>query len=254
MVYSSRAAQERLARAGQHLESGGMGILKGLGALALSKMDLTITIASLQKGHHIECKDLVELLEAEDTIIMRLQGIRDHLNKPPRRSTGESFLLIWNRGISVFEPFFSRRGKNEELAETEALYKRVEQLHAGSLYADDRRVIELLISSFMRFDECLPRDLREKFYQSFTDLLALEHIIFDMPEFHPSLSLKEVVWLRETLRRKQHFYANEERIIGLLQETVEQLFTHIAELLPNTFAPSPFTIPLAYALAEPKAT
>ena len=97
VVYSSRAAQERLARAGQHLETGGMGILKGLGALALSKMDLTITIASLQKGHHIECKDLVELLDAEETIISVCKEVSGHL-KAAETFDGREFLVDLEQG------------------------------------------------------------------------------------------------------------------------------------------------------------
>lgn len=31
-------------------------------------MQLSITIASLGRGHHVECKDLEELLESEDTV------------------------------------------------------------------------------------------------------------------------------------------------------------------------------------------
>jgi hypothetical protein len=34
----------------------------------MAKMRLNISIASLGRGHHIECKDLEELLEAEDTV------------------------------------------------------------------------------------------------------------------------------------------------------------------------------------------
>jgi hypothetical protein len=79
VLYSSRAAQERLATAGAHFESGGMGLLKGLGSVALSKMNLTITIKSLQDGHHIECQDLGELLECEEAIIESCKGLRGYL-------------------------------------------------------------------------------------------------------------------------------------------------------------------------------
>ena len=69
LVYSSEAAKRHAANAGAHLDGGGArGIARGLMSMALSSMNLTITIASLQKGHHIECKDMNDLLEAEGVL------------------------------------------------------------------------------------------------------------------------------------------------------------------------------------------
>jgi hypothetical protein len=39
----------------------------------------TITVASLQRGHTIECKDLNELVEAENTIVEACKGLRQYL-------------------------------------------------------------------------------------------------------------------------------------------------------------------------------
>ena len=76
VIYNSRAAQRHLEAAGAHLDgtqegSTGhrmIGLARGAAALALAKTQLSISIASLGRGHHIECKDLDELLESEDTI------------------------------------------------------------------------------------------------------------------------------------------------------------------------------------------
>ena len=77
-IYNSRAATKHLDRASAQLEAAGQkgnsagqvwgGLIKGLASTALAKMQLNVTIASLGKGHHIECKDLEELLEAEDEL------------------------------------------------------------------------------------------------------------------------------------------------------------------------------------------
>jgi hypothetical protein len=76
VIYNSRAAQKHLEAAGAHLDrtqegpAGNrmMGLVRGATSLAMANMQLSISIASLGRGHHIECKDLEELLESEDTI------------------------------------------------------------------------------------------------------------------------------------------------------------------------------------------
>lgn len=156
--------------------------------------------------------------------------------------------------VSVFEPFFSRRTdhRSAELQETEQLYERVRRRHAASRYADEEAGKEFRLSLFSRVEERIPLGLRAEFYGPFFELLMLEKTIFDLPEFHPSLSLKEMVELRGALRRKEHFYANEERIIDLLSEGIELIFGEIAHNLPQALSPSPFVIPLVYALPEPQ--
>jgi hypothetical protein len=62
-VYNSEAAKKHAAALQQ---SEGLG--KALMHRALLGMSLNVTVGSLQKGHHIECKDLAELLDAEDTL------------------------------------------------------------------------------------------------------------------------------------------------------------------------------------------
>jgi hypothetical protein len=76
LVYSSEAAKRQNANASAHLDSGtGGGLAKGLMSMALASMNLTITIASLQQGHHIECKDMNEVLEAENTLREACKGL-----------------------------------------------------------------------------------------------------------------------------------------------------------------------------------
>ncbi len=76
LVYASRAARKHADTAKAHLAGSSAGngwaqaagMARGLGSLALAKLQLNITVASLGRGHHIECKDLEELLEAEDAL------------------------------------------------------------------------------------------------------------------------------------------------------------------------------------------
>ena len=74
VIYNSAASAKHLANAGAALAGPGVGtLLKGTVSLAMSKLSLNITIDSLAKGHHIECKDLDEVLGAEEAI---MQGCR----------------------------------------------------------------------------------------------------------------------------------------------------------------------------------
>jgi hypothetical protein len=76
IIYNSRAAQRHLENMNAHLDrvdslsvkEKAAGLGRGVLSLAMAKMSLNISIDSLGRGHHIECKDLEELLEAEDTV------------------------------------------------------------------------------------------------------------------------------------------------------------------------------------------
>ena len=155
---------------------------------------------------------------------------------------------------SVFTPFFSRftNHKSAELQETEDLYRRVSRLHARFKYADEEAFKAYKFELFEPIEQQIPESLRSEFYATLATILMLEETIFEMPEFRPSLSLKEMVELRAALRRKEHFHANEGRILGLLAESVVNILSYIAAPLPETFDPSPFIIPLIYALPEPR--
>lgn len=153
---------------------------------------------------------------------------------------------------SVYEPFFQRGDKRSaELQETRALYERVRRLHEGFKYADEDAFRAYKFELFAPIEERLPEDLRSAFYATLAVLLRDERVIFEMPEFHPSLSLKEMVELRDALRRKEHFHANEDRHLELLGEGIAAILEHIAGLVPKIAAPSPFTIPLICALPNP---
>ena len=76
VIYNSQAALRHLDSVSAHLDrvdstslkEKAAGLGRGVVSLAMAKMSLHISIASLGRGHHIECKDLEELLEAEDMV------------------------------------------------------------------------------------------------------------------------------------------------------------------------------------------
>ncbi len=88
IIYSSQAAQRHFERMGAQLErtqqgSTGermAGLARGAFSLALAKMSLNISIDSLGKGHHIECKDLAELIEAEETVRTACKNVTQYLD------------------------------------------------------------------------------------------------------------------------------------------------------------------------------
>lgn len=83
VVYDSKARTERAEIARDHLEraSGGSfgGLVRGLASTALAAMTLRITVGSLAAGHHIECKDLNELIGAEEAIREACANVRGYL-------------------------------------------------------------------------------------------------------------------------------------------------------------------------------
>ena len=88
IVYNSQAAKRHLENMGRHLdrvESDSLkdkasGLVRGVASLALAKLNLNISIASLGRGHHIECKDLPELLDAEKTLMDACRNLKQFLD------------------------------------------------------------------------------------------------------------------------------------------------------------------------------
>lgn len=88
VIYSSQAAKRHIENASGQLDrtqSGGTreraaGLARGAFSMAMAKMSLNITIASLGKGQHIECKDLTELMEAEQTVREACKSVTGYLD------------------------------------------------------------------------------------------------------------------------------------------------------------------------------
>lgn len=87
IIYNSQSARKHLEHAGAHLDRTQSrdlkeqfgGLARGAVSMAMAKMSLNISIGSLARGHHIECKDLDELLEAEETVREACRSVTRYL-------------------------------------------------------------------------------------------------------------------------------------------------------------------------------
>lgn len=78
VIYNSATSAKHLENV-KAAASGGGSLIKGAISLAIAKLSLNISINSLTKGHHIECKDIDELLGAEEAIMQGCQALKAYL-------------------------------------------------------------------------------------------------------------------------------------------------------------------------------
>ena len=80
MVYNSAASRKHLENAATAAiqESAGS-FVRMLASGALARLSLNITIDGLTKGQHIECKDLEELIAAENALKQAAQATHTYL-------------------------------------------------------------------------------------------------------------------------------------------------------------------------------
>ncbi len=78
IVYSSEALRKHVDTM-QASAAGEKGLLRGFAAMAASTLALKCTIDSLAAGQYIECKDLPELLAAEEAVRTGCQTIKGYL-------------------------------------------------------------------------------------------------------------------------------------------------------------------------------
>jgi hypothetical protein len=105
VIYNSQAARKHLETAGTHLDRtqvGGVGeraagLARGAFSLAMAKMSLNISIASLGRGHHIECKDLAELLEAEEIVRNACKSVTQFL-ETAATFNGSEVVIEYDKG------------------------------------------------------------------------------------------------------------------------------------------------------------
>ncbi|MGF1610378.1 MAG: hypothetical protein ACFCUQ_13340 [Kiloniellales bacterium] len=80
VIYNSEASRKHLQSGAAALATGNVGgLLKSSVSLAMSRLSLNVTVESLTKGHHIECKDLEELLGAEEAIRQACENVKTYL-------------------------------------------------------------------------------------------------------------------------------------------------------------------------------
>ena len=158
---------------------------------------------------------------------------------------------------SAFTPFLRRftDERARDLAETAELYDRVRARHRASAYADAESHVKTGGEIYSRIRDMTPEALADPVCNAIYEIHTLEKTIFEFPSVDLNsavLSLKEQTDLRLFLRAKEHFLANEARVIGLFQDALASVFRAICAPLPEILAPSPFSIPLICALPDPK--
>lgn len=80
-IYNSEASQRALEKSSAAYASGTTGgYLKSIAHMAVAAMRLNITISSLERGQHVECKSLDELLGAEEAICEACRNLKQYLD------------------------------------------------------------------------------------------------------------------------------------------------------------------------------
>jgi len=152
---------------------------------------------------------------------------------------------------STFTPLLRRLFGNEqqrELDELRALYVRVSSRQDA--FQETKLSIGRRIYAYI---DNVPESARRPFMFALHDLLEAEHYLWTLPPFQPDrLSMKEFVELRNLLHHKEYFFANQEPLLELLHEGLVRSLAGVGMELPRMEEPTPFTIPLVYALPEPR--
>ena len=80
VIYNSEASKRALDGGAARVDGSTVGHLKSLAFTALAAMNLNISIESLQRGQHVECKSMDELLGAEGAIMDACRNLRGYLD------------------------------------------------------------------------------------------------------------------------------------------------------------------------------
>jgi hypothetical protein len=153
-------------------------------------------------------------------------------------------------GPSAYVPFTRRFGseRDREFQETRELYARLKPHHD----AQEFDTTSLGRPIYRRFDH-LPEAVSEAVAYALYDLLAPERYLFDLPPPEVErMSMEEFVEYRNLLLHKQYFLANRDRLLAAITETLEAVLAAALGGLPVMEEPTPFTIPLVYALPRPR--
>ena len=86
------------------------------------------------------------------------------------------------------------------------------------------------------------------------DLLSGEEYLTPVPPPRfAAMDMKAFVEYRNHLHLKEHYYANFSRMNAALEDALGDFILYILSVIPELHAPSPFTIPLAFALPDARA-
>lgn len=148
----------------------------------------------------------------------------------------------WPPRVSVTAPFFRRFFADEqkiEREETLALYNDARAYPPPNPQETIDRTAE-----FFR-----PTSLRPMLVELMEKLVCDETWIFWPIHYDFSrMNMRETVDAKAFMRRRQYFTANQKQILELMHQALVRVCCGIADHLPETESPSPFTIPLMYTV------
>lgn len=152
-------------------------------------------------------------------------------------------------GPSTYVPL-ARRFTNErsrELRETERLYQWV-RVRQDAFAETPVTILRRLAGHF----DSLTGPLFRAVGMVLFELIDEEPYFADLPapDFE-RMSLKQFVDHRNLLLAKQYFFANQAALLTSFEEGLGLILGGLADALPLAEEPSPFVIPLVYALPEP---
>lgn len=79
-IYNSDASKRLLDKADAQRDGSAMGGVKSLMSVAMAALKLNITVATLERGQHVECKSMDELLGAEEALMIACENLKVYLD------------------------------------------------------------------------------------------------------------------------------------------------------------------------------
>lgn len=152
-------------------------------------------------------------------------------------------------GPSTYVPFTRRFGSERvrEFNEARELYARLKPHHD----ALGLTLPEIGGPVYRRYAHH-SQAVTDAVAHALVSLLAPERYLFELPPPEVErMSMEEFVEYRNLLLHKEHFLANRERILALVEDALTECFSFLDDL-PATESPSPFTVPLIFALPVPR--
>lgn len=151
---------------------------------------------------------------------------------------------------STYSPFFRRVFGNErskEVREAEEHYALI-KAHHDAYDETPTSFVEVIQSAFL---EDIPDQVVPLFREAALRLAMSEEHIWNLPEPHfDRMTMAEFVEFRNVLHAKHYFFANKDELTDLLFNGIGWTLGGIGRELPTMERPSPFTIPLIYALPD----
>ncbi len=153
---------------------------------------------------------------------------------------------------STYTPFFRRFGseRNREMREVTDLYRWVRARQDA--LTDTPGALAARVAGEYGDDSIW---VTGSLTPAIERLAAMETHIWQLSEpAFDRTTMQEFVDYKNLLNQKHRFFANASDHLDLLYEGLSRLFCGIADQLPETADPTPFSIPAIYAMPEPRNT